>query len=795
MFKLKQLSFLIATAFVANTAFAEGVTVLHVGDQETWLLSAQGNLRDNAGQAISFYGGIDRLATVIANAQTAASAAGKTVIKLNAGDAFLPGPRFTASLTNLSTAYTDGGQDFYDAIAMRQIGFDATVFGNHEFDLGPNTAARFAEIAGTTYLSTNLNFDATTEFSTLKTAGKVAPSKIVTTLGGKKIGIVGATTPLLPSISSPGAVNLFGYSPANTELENLQALVPIIQAEVNRLRSSEGVNTVILMSHLQNANNEISIVVPALTGVDLVVSGGGHELMKDSDDLEINGGVAPTFNTHPVYATDASAKLVPVLTGHFGNRYVGEVNITINDTTGELTSVDSTRMIRVTGLPAGIADNPLTAGINELTLGDADRVVGNATLNANVVAPVAAYINALNAQIIGTTATKLNGPTHTSCTPVAPATRCVFTAGVRNAETGLGNLVADAMRFAGNADVAIQNGGGIRTNIAAAGNVSVGDTFNVLPFTNLVKRAPSMNATQLKDLLEHAYALNGPNGANNGRYAQVSGMQVTYDTTKTARASAATLASVGTGNRIRRVVLDDGTVLVDNGLVVNTTRTFSFATIDFTANGGDGYPFALNNVAFENSPFTITYQEALANYIQTPKAAGGLGRDTAADGDEITTNMYGLENQYDNVGRLIDAAIAVTTPGTVKNGTTGRDTLIGTSGDDTIVGGLGVDTLTGGAGADTFVFNNMREAGDTITDFTPYADKIDLLNLVTSLGLLNAVENGNIVLKDVSAGVSLQIDTDGPLGSSPARTLVTIKGLTAAQIAPARDFKLPNILF
>jgi 5'-nucleotidase len=296
-----------------------------------------------------------------------------------------------------------------------------------------------------------------------------------------------------------------------------------------------------------------------------------------------------------------------------------------------------------------------------------------------------------------------------------------------------------------------------------------------------------MNATQLKDLLEHAYASNNPNGANNGRYAQVSGIKVVYDTTKPARNSAATAGSVGTGSRIQRVVLDDGTVLVDNGLVVNTTRTFSFATIDFTANGGDGYPFAFNNVAFENSPFTITYQEALANYIQTPKSLGGLGRVNAADGDEITTNMYGLENQYDNVGRLIDAAIAVTTSGITRTGTAGRDTLVGTAGDDTIIGGFGVDTLTGGAGGDTFVFNSMRDAGDTITDFTPYADKIQL----SGLGLgVNAISNGNIVIIDITGGISLQIDTDGTTGPIAPRTLLNIKGLTAAQIAPARDFVL-----
>jgi len=768
------ISLVLATSY--GTTWAEGLTILHVGDQESWLISAQGNLRDNAGQVISYYGGIDRLATVIANAKTAATAAGKSVITLNAGDSFLAGPRLNASFVNLANAAADGGQDFYDAIASRRIGFDATTFGNHEFDLdntGP-IAARFAKVSGSTYLSVNLDFSVTPEFQALAESGKVAASKIVTTQGGKKVGIVGATTPLLPGISSPPDGIMKNWSEANTEAENLADMIPMVQAEVDRLRSAEGVSAVIVMSHLQNANNEINILVPALHHVDLVISGGGHELMKDPDDAVINGGVEPSYNTDPVYATDSTGKQVPVVTGHFGNRYVGEVNLTLDDSTGKVTSLDNTRMIRVTGAAT-----------------DADKVTGDATLNASVVTPVLNYISELNAQIIGTTAVKLNGPTHAACTPVAPATTCTYTAGVRNADTGLGNLVADAMRFAGKTDIAIQNGGGIRTSITVPGDVTVGDTFNILPFTNLVKRAPVMNATQLKDILEHSVSSASPNGAVNGKFAQISGMQVFYDTTRTARSTV--VANVGTGDRVRRVVLDDGTVLIDNGVVVAPLRTFSFTTIDFTAAGGDNYPFAANGVVFENDPFTITYQEALANFIKAAKATGGLQRDSAADGDEITTNMYGLENAYDKGGRLIDLAIAKTTAGLNKTGTTGRDVIVGTAGDDVINGGIGADTLTGGAGNDRFIYTSMRDAGDIITDFTPYADKIDLSTLLASIGCKVAngcqpVADGYLKLVDVTGGTSVQIDTDGNNGSAPARALLTLKGLTAKQLAPGRDF-------
>ncbi len=768
-------------------ALAEGITVLHIGDQESWLLSAQGNLRDTpavaggggnaAFQILSWYGGVDRLAQVISNAQTAAQTAGRFVVKLNAGDSFLPGPRFTASFANLATAHPDGGQDFYDAIALRQIGFDASIFGNHEFDLGPGVAARFAEVSGSSYLSMNLNFGATPALAALEAAGKVGGSKVITTTGGKKIGVIGVTTPLLPTISSPGPVNLTaGFSAANSELQNLQALLPFVQQEINDLRNIDGCGLVFVVSHLQNAENERTVLAPGLTGVDLVVSGGGHELMTDPDDAIItpgNSGVPASYITHPIYANDASAKPTPIVTGHFGNRYVGEINATIDDTTGLLTSIDSTRMLRVSGRTA-LMTNGATVFAAE-----PDAVMGNATLKASVVTPVANYINALNAQVIGTTAVLLNGARGTT------GTAGNYVEGVRNAETNLGNLIADANRFTGGAEVGFQNGGGIRASISGPGNLSVGDTFNVLPFTNLIKTAPAMNATQLKDILEHGFggANTTPTGAQEGRFPQVSGMKVFYNTNNARR------TTIGTGSRVQRVVLDDGTVLIDGGVVVNPTRTFSFSTIDFTANGGDGYPFAANNVVFANNVFTVTYQEAFAELIQTPKADGGLGRVNAADGSTVTGNVYGEENAFDLHGRLIDLAVAVANVGPAFNGTAARETIVGTSGDNMITGGGAGDTVTGGAGGDTFVFTNVRDAGDIITDFTPHADRIQLTAFLASIGFSgpNPIATGHIRIVDGLGGVSLQYDTDGTAGPSSPRPLATLRGLVKHQIVAARD--------
>ncbi|MCK9990391.1 MAG: hypothetical protein WA112_10310 [Rugosibacter sp.] len=63
--KLKSLNIVPLLPFIATgPALAKELPVLHVGGQKSWLISAQGNLRDNTGQGISFYGGIDRLATL-----------------------------------------------------------------------------------------------------------------------------------------------------------------------------------------------------------------------------------------------------------------------------------------------------------------------------------------------------------------------------------------------------------------------------------------------------------------------------------------------------------------------------------------------------------------------------------------------------------------------------------------------------------------------------------------------------------------------------------------------------------
>ena len=71
---------------------------------------------------------------------------------------------------------------------------------------------------------------------------------------------------------------------------------------------------------------------------------------------------------------------------------------------------------------------------------------------------------------------------------------------VRNNETNLGDLCADAFRYAVNADIGYINGGGIRADIKA-GDITYNDLLNVLPFNNSVVLAQVSGQT-IMDMME-----------------------------------------------------------------------------------------------------------------------------------------------------------------------------------------------------------------------------------------------------------------------------------------------------
>jgi endonuclease/exonuclease/phosphatase family metal-dependent hydrolase len=118
-------------------------------------------------------------------------------------------------------------------------------------------------------------------------------------------------------------------------------------------------------------------------------------------------------------------------------------------------------------------------------------------------------------------------------------------------------------------------------------------------------------------------------------------------------------------------------------------------------------------------------------------------------------------------------------------GTDRRDTFVGTARNEVIVGGFGGDMLTGGGGSDRFVYENIRDAGDTITDFTPGVDKIVLTRLLDSIVVggyngINAIADNLVSFVARGADTIIRVDQNGQNNASAGRNLLTLQGVSVA---------------
>jgi uncharacterized protein len=129
----------------------------------------------------------------------------------------------------------------------------------------------------------------------------------------------------------------------------------------------------------------------------------------------------------------------------------------------------------------------------------------------------------------------------------------------------------------------------------------------------------------------------------------------------------------------------------------------------------------------------------------------------------------------------------------VINGTRGRDTLVGTSDNDRIIGGSGADIVTGGPRSDQFVYTNIRDAGDTITDFEAGIDKIVLTELFQSLSLgsldyTSATTGGYLSFGSQGSDTNVLIDPDGSAGRARPTPLATVSDVAIATLNNTDNF-------
>jgi 5'-nucleotidase len=138
---------------------------------------------------------------------------------------------------------------------------------------------------------------------------------------------------------------------------------------------------------------------------------------------------------------------------------------------------------------------------------------------------------------------------------------------VRRRETNLGDLVADALRAASGAELAVINGGTIRGSIDA-GPVTLEEVMTALPFENRLV-VVALSGAEVRAMLERSLSVAGEGG-----FLQVSGLRLRAD-----------------GARLQAVEAA--------GAPLDERRVYQVATSDFLLAGGDGYPQAVGKPARE----------------------------------------------------------------------------------------------------------------------------------------------------------------------------------------------------
>ena len=353
---------------------------------------------------------------------------------------------------------------------MNEAGYDLATPGNHEFDYGMARAKAVLREADFPYVSCN--------WVDLRTGFNVLPSVKFFFVGGRKIAFVGVTTPETFTKSTPA----YFMNDAQTKYiydilggEDGQKLYDAVQKAIDKAEFW-GADTIIGLGHLgvdPSSSPWTSEEVIAHThGFTAFIDGHSHTVMANKQ------------------VTDASGKAVTLTQTGSYFKNIGKMTVG--------------------------ADGTITTELIDTYEG----------LDAAVAATASNWISAVDDMLgeeiaVGDTKFYINDP--------ATGKRRI-----RSGETNLGDFVADGIYTYFNeieelhCDVAIMNGGGIRTDVEA-GPWSFKTCKTVSPFGN-VACLMSVTGQQIQDALEFGARFAGAEGKENGGFLQVAGARYTIHT-------------------------------------------------------------------------------------------------------------------------------------------------------------------------------------------------------------------------------------------------------------------------
>jgi 2',3'-cyclic-nucleotide 2'-phosphodiesterase (5'-nucleotidase family) len=547
-------------------------------------------------------------AAAVDGLQTLADQESITSVHLTAGDHTIPGPFYQASgeVEGLGEPGL-GDIEMYNAMSVAANGM-----GNHEFDGGIDEFAEMLATSAYPFLAVNLDFsevevmDGTPQIvigedgsDCEDNAAKVLKSCVLE-VDGQRLGLIGRApseffrvtcVPDEAGDPCPGLDFVGGRDDTD------QPLVPAVEQVLAQvaLLEDKGIDKIILLNHAQSFDSD-EISLGELRGVDIIVEAGatGFQSQAEADgpfnflrpEDQGSAGEVP----YPLVLEDSEGSTVLTINSEQLYRYVGQLIVTW-DAEGKIFSVDErSGPIATTAEAIGLLEDEI--GEPAVAPEEVEEVFASLQATPLITDAFAE---------VGETAFPLNG----------------LRADVRTRETNLGRVAADStLWFAQqdfpelDVDIGFKNGGGIRDSIT--GPTIIRLTIQAALAFNNKLTVLRLDATQLLAAMENSVS-RFPSA--DGRFPQVAGLTMEYDSSKPGVEG---LATLDTPSRVRRLVVTrvDGTedVLVDNFTIQgDLSRTFVLATNSFLTGGGDGYASFLEAEALAETQ--IGEQLILEQYI------------------------------------------------------------------------------------------------------------------------------------------------------------------------------------
>lgn len=469
---------------------------------------------------------------------------------------------------------------------MNQVGYDLAAPGNHEFDFGVERLFELTASADFPYLSSN--------FIDLKTQETVYEPYEIIDYGDTQVAYIGITTP--ESFSKSG---LIGYVDENgknlyslCEGGNGQALYDNVQGSIDAAKT-EGADYVIAVAHLgtdEQSSPWTALELAANTsGIDVLVDGHSHSVIDGAVIQDEDGGEVLHIQT--------------------GTQLANIGKIVINPASGDITA----ELISAASYTKKDAETQtFIDGITAAYQADLDKVIAKTDSDLTILDP----------------RTGLRA--------------------VRNAETNVGDLCADAFLEYFGADVALLSGGGVRGSIPA-GDVTWGDILTVHPYSDNMACMIEATGQQILDALELGCRTTP---SDSGGFLQVAGLSYTVDATIP---SSVKLTDNG------MFISVDGPRRVSNvtvgGKPIEADKTYKLASFSYLAKSGvDGFSMFTNCKVLSDDPISVV--ECIKRYI-TKTLGGEIGAeysDPFGDGridvyltpfrDVRTRDWYSIDAKY-----------------------------------------------------------------------------------------------------------------------------------------------------